>query len=76
MGSGAIESAIRRVIDMRIEGNGSFWEEASAEAVLFLRSYLEAGRFDPLVDCSIATAAPWWRPSAIPDLLASPITPT
>jgi len=76
LGSGAIESAIRRVINMRMKGNGSFWEEPNAEAMLLLRSYLKAGRFDPLVDWSIATAAPWWRPAAIPDLLASPITST
>jgi hypothetical protein len=76
LGSGALESAIRRVINMRMKGNGSFWQEPSAEAMLLLRSDLKAGRFDQLVDGSIATAAPWWRALAIPDLLASPITPT
>ncbi len=59
-GSGAIESAIRRVVNLRMKGNGTFWRIENAEAMLMLRSYLKAGRFDDLVDWSIASAAPWW----------------
>ena len=37
MGSGAIESAIRRVINLRLKGNSVFWEEANAEGMLQIR---------------------------------------
>ena len=39
IGSGAIESAIRRVINLRLKGAGIFWHRRSAEAVLLLRAY-------------------------------------
>lgn len=59
IGSGAIESAIRRVVNMRLKGNGTFWRIENAEAMLMLRSYLKSGRFDDLVDWSNTSAAPW-----------------
>ena len=59
-GSGAIESAVRRVINMRLKSNGMFWLEVNVEGMLLLRSYLKAGHFDNLVDWSSASAAPWW----------------
>ena len=33
-GSGAIESCIRRVINLRLKGNGIFWKEENAEAMM------------------------------------------
>jgi hypothetical protein len=36
LGSGAIESSIRRVINLRLKGNGIFWLEENAEAILAL----------------------------------------
>ena len=59
IGSGAIESAIRRVVNMRLKGNGTFWRIENAEAMLMLRSYLKSGRFDDLVDWTNTSAAPW-----------------
>jgi len=59
-GSGAVESAVRRVINMRMKNNGTFWDEANAESMLMLRSYLKAGRWQNLVDWTIAQAADWW----------------
>ncbi len=38
LGSGAIESAVRRVINLRLKGNGLLWCEANAEAMLVLRA--------------------------------------
>ena len=38
LGSGAIESGIRRVINLRLKGNGIFWLEANAEAMLAVRA--------------------------------------
>ncbi len=60
-GSGAIESAIRRVVNQRLKGNAKFWKEANAESMLLLRSYLKAGRFDDLMRWSLLQAAPWWE---------------
>ena len=38
IGSGSIESAIRRVINLRIKNPGSFWEEENAERMMHLRA--------------------------------------
>ena len=38
IGSGAIESAIRRVINLRLKGNGLLWKEANAEGMIVLRA--------------------------------------
>ena len=37
LGSGAIESAIRRVLNLRMKGNSIYWKEENAEAMLVLR---------------------------------------
>lgn len=47
-GSGPMESAVRRVINLRLKGPGIFWHEDSAEAMLMLRSYYKAQRWDEL----------------------------
>ena len=44
MGSGAIESTVRRVVNLRLQGPSLFWCRASAEAILLVRSYYKAGR--------------------------------
>jgi hypothetical protein len=46
LGSGAIESAIRRVINLRLKGNSIFWEEENAEAMLQLRGLVLTGRWN------------------------------
>ena len=38
LGSGAIESAIRRVVNLRLKGPGLLWEEANAEGMLAVRA--------------------------------------
>jgi hypothetical protein len=43
LGSGAIESAIRRVINLRLKGNSIYWEEENAEAMLVLRGLVLSG---------------------------------
>ncbi len=44
-GSGSVESAIRRIINMRLKSAGSFWKRDMAETFLFLRSQLLSGRW-------------------------------
>ena len=40
IGSGAVESAIRRVVNLRLKGASIYWRLENAEAMLTLRSYL------------------------------------
>jgi hypothetical protein len=44
-GSGHVESAIRRVINLRLKAPGTFWTRDMAECFLFLRSQLLSGRW-------------------------------
>lgn len=44
-GSGHVESAIRRVINLRLKAPGTFWRQDMAEYFLFLRSQLLSGRW-------------------------------
>lgn len=45
LGSGAIESTIRRVINLRMKGNSIFWTEENAEAMLVLRGFVLSRRW-------------------------------
>ena len=60
IGSGAVESAVRRIVNLRMKGNSIYWLEDHAEAILHLRSYLRAGRWDDLVRSSFKQ--PVWTP--------------
>ena len=48
IGSGGVESAIRRVVNLRLKGPCIFWLKENAEALLILRSYFKAGRWNLL----------------------------
>src|SRR4051794_40937084 len=50
LGSGAIESTIRRVINLRLKGTSVFWKEANAEAVFQLRAAVLSGRWDEILN--------------------------
>lgn len=45
IGSGAIESSVRRVINLRIKGPCTFWLKNNAEHILMLRAFFKAGRW-------------------------------
>jgi len=45
-GSGVVESAIRRVVNLRLKGPGIFWEVDNAERLLALRTRYKAGRWN------------------------------
>jgi hypothetical protein len=58
MGSGAIESAIRRVINLRLKGNSVFWAEENAEGMLQVRGLALSGRWDAaLADITASLAS-------------------
>lgn len=46
LGSGAIESAIRRVVNLRLKGNSISWYERNAEGMLLLRCLVLSNRWD------------------------------
>jgi hypothetical protein len=46
MGSGAIESNIRRVVNLRLKGNSIYWREERAEAMLQIRAQVLTNRWD------------------------------
>jgi hypothetical protein len=50
LGSGAIESAVRRVINLRLKGNGIYWREENAEAMLVLRAAVLTGRWQETME--------------------------
>lgn len=56
IGSGPMESAIRRVINLRLKGPGIFWHEDTAEAMIMIRAYYKAQRWNELAQ--LACTAP------------------
>jgi hypothetical protein len=52
IGSGPMESAIRRVINLRLKGPGIFWHEQNAEAMILIRAFYKAHRWDELRRCA------------------------
>lgn len=48
IGSGAIESAIRRVVNLRFKGASIYWLEQTVEAMIKLRAFYKAGRWKVL----------------------------
>jgi hypothetical protein len=48
IGSGAIESAVRRVINLRLKSPCIYWKEDTAEEILLLRAYYKSGRWNLL----------------------------
>ena len=72
-GSGAIESAIRRVINLRLKGNSICWKEENAEAMLVVRANVLSNRWEETFAQVCASMASdrtldWaWQP---PDILA------
>ena len=55
MGSGTMESAIRRVVNLRLKGASIFWKEEHAEQMLLLRTYYKSKRWDVLENKAFAT---------------------
>jgi len=48
MGSGTMESAVRRVVNLRLKGASIFWTEEHAEQMLLLRTYYKSHRWQVL----------------------------
>jgi hypothetical protein len=81
IGSGAIESTIRRVLNLRLKGNGIYWKEENAEAMIQLRAAYLSGRWDERLSHTRAAMArnrkkdwQWTAPDALQELKALPET--
>lgn len=64
LGSGAVESAVRRVVNLRVKGNSIYWLREHAQAVMHLRAQALSGRWSELVQRTLASPA--WRPRRVP----------
>jgi len=53
IGSGAMESAVRRVINQRLKGCGIFWKLENANAMIMLRSFYKSERWDMLMNMGV-----------------------
>ena len=49
IGSGQVESAVRRVITLRFKAPGSFWTETTVSGLMHLRAAFKAGRWDEIM---------------------------
>jgi hypothetical protein len=54
IGSGAIESAIRRVVNLRLKGPAIFWCKQNADALLMLRSFYKAVRWRQFISMALS----------------------
>ena len=45
IGSGVIESTVRRIVNLRLKGASVYWKEPMAEAMLLLRCLYKANRW-------------------------------
>ncbi len=59
LGSGAVESCIRRVVNLRLKGNGIFWAERRAEGLLHMRAQLLSGQWKRFIQ-TILQPRPFW----------------
>jgi len=65
IGSGSVESAIRRVINLRMKGNSIYWLAEHADGMIHLRSQLKSGRWDELARDTVMQ--PIWEPPECDD---------
>jgi hypothetical protein len=49
IGSGQVESAVRRVINLRFKAPGSFWNETTVSGLMHLRAAFKAGRWNEIM---------------------------
>jgi len=70
-GSGTVESAIRRVINLRIKGTGLFWKREHAENIIFLRSLVLTGKIKTACRKALGIVRTMFDQNAINSLLVA-----
>ena len=62
IGSGAVESSVRRVVNLRLKGASIVWTEEHGEGVLHLRAHATSGRWRDIEAAVFAESG--WKPTA------------
>jgi hypothetical protein len=57
IGSGFVESAVRRVINLRLKSPGMFWNPENLKRLLYMRARLMCGQWEPMMQQARAHAA-------------------
>jgi len=70
IGSGQVESAVRRVVNLRFKAPGSFWRETTVSGLMHLRAAFKAGRWDEIMNGVLTGTFP--APSFEPGVNAAP----
>lgn len=70
-GSGVVESAVRRIINLRLKGPGIFWKKETAEGLLHLRARLLSGDWDGYISRIFEPEALWGSESGVDRDLAA-----
>jgi hypothetical protein len=70
IGSGQVESAVRRVINLRFKAPGSFWTETTVSGLMHLRAAFKAGRWEEIMHGVLTGTFP--APSFEPGVNAAP----
>lgn len=58
IGSGAVESAIRRIVNLRMKGNGIFWYPDNVQRMFFIRCQLLSGRWQAFIKALLCQDMP------------------
>lgn len=59
LGSGAVESGVRRIVNLRLKGNGIFWTVNNAEGILHLRAQVLSGEWETFIKCVMKHEVFW-----------------
>jgi hypothetical protein len=76
VGSGQVESAVRRVVNLRFKAPGSFWKEATVNGLMHLRAFFKAGRWDELMIRVLTGKFPGLSFDLLPQKGAAPVNTT
>ena len=50
VGSGQVESAVRRIVNLRFKAPGTFWNEVQVDGLMHLRACFKAGRWEEMME--------------------------
>ena len=67
-GSGTVESAIRRIINLRVKGAGMFWKRENAEKMIFLRSIVLTGKLKTACNKALGVVKEMFANDVLDDL--------
>lgn len=66
IGSGVVESAIRRVVNLRFKSASQCWAPKNPEPLLYPRALCKSGRWDQFLE-ALLEHRHWLEPTSIPE---------